>query len=133
MKCKLNEWVVFSVVLSLWLGCSKDEITGPGDTNQNHCPVISQQSDTSTALGDTLQLVFAASDQDGDTLHFGLKSYCSWSELKNGQCPLATLNPHDGKFSFQPRTYDVPSRRFKVVVDDGRGGIDSTIFDVMVN
>jgi len=133
MKCTVSSWVVIGAILGLWLGCSEDKGTGPAQTNPNHRPVISMQSDTSTTLGDTLRLVFTASDQDGDSLHYSLTIYCSWSEIIAGHCPLASVGVRDGRFSFRPRTYDVPTRQFKVVVDDGQGGADSTKFNVLVS
>jgi hypothetical protein len=133
MKHAVTSWIVVALVLSFWLGCSEDTGTGPGPVRTNHRPVISQQAETSGVVGDTLRLSFAASDQDGDSLLFTLTAYCSWSEIMAGRCPVARVGPRDGKFWFWPRTYDVPTRQFKVVVDDGRGGIDSTKFDVLVS
>jgi hypothetical protein len=133
MKNTMSICIVIGVVLSLWLGCSEDTGTGPAQTNPNHRPAISLQSDTFATVGDTLRLVFAASDQDGDSMHFNLTTYCSWSEIQDGHCPRAGVGLHDGKFWFWPRAEDVPTRQFKVVVDDGRGGVDSTKFNVVVS
>lgn len=133
MKNAVSNCIFIGVVLSLWLGCSEDKGTGPVQPKPNHRPVISLQSDTSATVGDTLRLVFTASDRDGDSMHFDLTAYCSWTEIQQGHCPLAEMGLHDGKFWFWPRAYDVPARRFKVVVDDGRGGVDSTEFNVVVS
>ena len=133
MKYIAGSCIAIGIVLSLWSGCSEDKGNGPSPKPSNHRPALSLQSDTSATIGDTLRLVFTASDEDGDSPRFGLTVYCSRAEIFVGHCPLAEVGLLDGKFWFWPRTYDVPTRTFAVVVEDSRGGADSTKFNVVVS
>lgn len=132
-------WIAILLVLGFLLGCSEgwriESIDPLEPPEENHFPVIASQSDTFAIVGDTLRLEFSANDQDGDILHFEQEMPCTWEEVKNGNChlPIAHIDSRTGSFWFYPRTYDIPTRRVIVRVNDGRGGFDSTIFNVSVS
>jgi hypothetical protein len=116
----------------LLLGCS-DEIEKPPE--KNHPPIVTQQSDTSAIVGDTLWLQFSAADQDGDDLGFKAQVPCNWGEISTGSCnpPVAHVNFLTGRFWFYPRASDVPERVVEVLVTDEHGEYDYMDFDVSVS
>ena len=98
----------------------------------NRSPIIQAQSDTSAAVGDTLELWAVAYDADGDSLTYRLTILMRFSEIKSGYSPDANLDAKTGYFWFKPRAQDQPGRRFTFTVEDGRRGTDSTTFTVTV-
>jgi hypothetical protein len=128
--------IAIALMLGTWFGCSEDGSTGPASSN--HRPIVSLQTDTSGVVGDTLRLIFTASDQDSNSfqgsnkLRFHLIIHCTWTEIKQRSFAHAHVDSYTGAFWFYPRTYDMPLRQFSVWVDDDRGGTDTTTFNVSV-
>ena len=122
--------IVSLLAAVLLVGCAGDKGVGPD--GGNHPPVIQEIGDTTAVLGDTLRIQVVANDRDGDDVHFNLIIQCSWSDLQQDRCPHAGIKSSDLRFWFWPRTWDLASRQFLIVADDGRGGKDSTEFSVAV-
>ena len=139
MMTNTIRWIAFLLVLGFLFGCAEDrgiELIDPLEPpEENHPPVITSQSDTFTIVGDTLRLDFSATDQDGDSIRFEQEMPCTWEEIRTGQChrPIAHIDSRTGRFWFYPRTYDIPTRRVTVSVNDRRGGYAVTIFSVSVS
>jgi hypothetical protein len=124
-------WLVLSFVLPVLLGCNDDgKVTTLGPANAR--PSITSQPDTSCAVGDSLQLQVQAHDPDGDVLHYLVSFEIRWGDFISGHLPEGDINSQTGEFWFYPRSWDSPSRRVTFLVDDGRGGRDSTTFEVHV-
>lgn len=121
-------WAVAIVGAALTLcdGCST------ADDERNRPPVFVSQSDTSVAVGDTLRLTAIATDEDGDDLSYGLVVRFQWQEFRLDEIPVA-LDPGSGDFRYAPGSGEPSLRRFLFRVDDGRGGRDSTGFNVTVH
>lgn len=116
--------------LLIIMGCGDDD---GGVAPVNHAPVMAQQSDTTVAAGDTLQLWAVAQDSDGDDLIYSLTVHLTLSELKQGDIPDTEFDQQTGHFSFMTTAEDSPDRDFTFSASDGRGGADSTRFIVNVN
>lgn len=119
-------------LLVLWLpsGCGNGD--SPISPAINRPPVIATQPDTSVAYGDTLRLSASASDPDQDALAFALAVIATWEEIRTGYSAHAGIDAPTGAFWFFPGQRDIPSRSFRITVEDGRGGADTTIFKVTV-
>jgi hypothetical protein len=105
-----------------------DGCTGPS----NHPPIIEAQADTSAALSDTLVLWAIAHDADGDDLSYNVLIHITAEEFARGYIPAAWMHSPSGRFRFWPQTDDEPQRRFTFLVEDNRGGTDTTTFAVRV-
>ena len=125
---RLTPGLFILVVLAVGHGCDDDE---PAPMlPENRPPVLTDQSDTTGVLGDTLRLVARATDPDADDLEYVLVIELSLSEIREGYIPAASLSRQSGDFSFVPGSRDRPSRYFQFLVSDGRDGEDSTRFAV---
>ena len=125
-------WVCIGAmsVFVMVMGCGDN---GGGTAPTNHAPVLGPQSDTTVALGDSLELWAVVEDSDGDVLTYTLTVHLTLAEFKQGYFPDAKFNTQTGYFWFRPSSDDRPSRDFTFGVNDGRGGLDSTRFTVTVN
>ena len=121
----------FLLVLSWSNGCGDGGGNG-GTGLSNHPPVIEAQGDTSVVLGDTLVLWARASDTDSDELSYTVMAHITYEEFARGYQPDAWMNRTSGRFRFRPQADDSPQRRFTFSANDGRGGADSTTFNVSV-
>ena len=133
MRFALFVLLISMVVLLLAARCSNErgcDSTGPG--GENHPPVMQEIRDTTAVLGDTLWIPIEVSDPDGDELHFELLIECTWDKIFRDQCPRAGIRRSVMKVWFWPRIYDFGLSNFMAVVDDGRGGSDSTSFSIAV-
>ena len=128
MRVLISLLVLLGLILASGCGNDKPGPLGPA----NHAPVIQPQSDTSVALGDTLELWAHANDADGDELSYALAVHLTLTELKQGYSPDTGFDGATGYFWFRPKPDDAPARRFTFYASDGRGGIDSTTFSVTV-
>ena len=117
-------------MLLLTSACGDD---GGGTAPASHAPVMAQQSDTTVAAGDTLDLWAVAQDTDGDELTYSLTVHLTLSEIRLGDIPDTEFNQQTGHFSFRTTAEDHPSRDFTFSARDNRGGADSTRFTVNVN
>lgn len=139
LKANAIGWIGILLVTGFLFGCSEEEPFEPIDPIDpdvtNHLPVIASRSDTFAIVGDTLRLEFSATDQDGDSLHFEREIYCTWGEIRDGQChpPISHIDSRTGRFWFYPRTSDIPVREVTVTVYDARGGYASTTFSIYVS
>ena len=98
----------------------------------NRPPVMATQADTSCVIGDTLRLLAQAFDSDDDALDYAASIKISYEEFHSGYLPAGGMNAATGAFWFAPSNRDRTSRRITFFVDDGRGGRDSTNFQVTV-
>jgi hypothetical protein len=73
-----------------------------------------------------------AHDPDGDALEYSSSIEVTWEEIRSGYHPAGGMETETGRFWFRPSSADTPSRRITFMVDDGRGGRDSTAFRVVV-
>ena len=111
-------------------GCHGDSATSPQRTERP--PSLTAQVDTSCAIGDTLRLQAVATDPDGDALRYSASVEITFEEFTAGYLVNGGMNEQTGRFSFIPSQLDKPGRRVSFYVDDGRGGRDSTSFQVSV-
>jgi hypothetical protein len=118
------------LVLAVAGGCGDGEIRVTGPTN--HPPVLTAQPDTSAALGDTLILWAIADDPDNDRLSYNVLIHITSDEYSRGYIPDAWMHSPSGRFRFWPQADDEPQRRFTFLVEDNRGGTDTTTFAVRV-
>jgi hypothetical protein len=102
----------------------------PGPVNAR--PSITSQPDTSCAVDDTLHLLVQAHDPDGDVLHYMVSFEIRLIDFPSGHLPEGGINSQTGEFWFHAHSWDSPSRRVTFLVDDGRGGRDSTAFEVHI-
>ena len=124
-------WVLF-VSLAIPLGaCGGGGSTKP-EPEANHPPVIAQQPDTTANLGSTLVLQAQATDADADTIIYILRVFLRITDFHSGYRPDANMTNDGGVFTFTPSSSDFPVRDFEFIVDDQRGGRDSTRFRVIV-
>lgn len=128
VRCCLSLVLLSSLIVAC--GCGDD--SGPVSPT-NHAPVILPQNDTLVSLGDTLKLWASASDPDGNALKYRASVQLTLAELQQGYWPDACMDEHTGYYWFRPQVSDQPKRRFTFLVDDSRGGTDSTTFSVTVN
>lgn len=103
----------------------------PGDDDpipENHPPTIVSQPDTFVWMGETLELTARADDPDQDALTYYLVDFYT------DPCPPidATIDSETGLFQFVPQVSDSADRTFGFGVSDGRGGCDTTYFDVAI-
>ena len=109
-------------------GCGGED--SPVQPTANHPPVLQSQADTAGVRGDTLRLVAAATDPDGDAVSLDFAVIVTLHELQDGYRCHAGINRATGQFWFVPESLDVPSRGFRFMASDGRGGADTTSFQV---
>ncbi|MFN8178235.1 MAG: hypothetical protein U0167_09910 [bacterium] len=128
-------WILTWLRLPLFVGltalvaCRGAETTAP---QPNRAPFLSVQHDTSSAVGDTLRLHASAMDPDGDRLRYSATIEVTFDELRSGYRPESDMNGDSGWFWFRASAKDEPSRTMSFFADDGRGGRDSTTFEVAV-
>jgi hypothetical protein len=121
--------VALLALLPAMRGCGGDKPTAP---KANRPPVIRSQPDTTAAIGDTLRLRAVAIDADQDALRYSAVIVISSEEFHSGYLPAGGIEESTGVFWFRPGHLDLPSRRVRLIVDDRRGGRDTTAFVVTV-
>lgn len=121
-------WALLAGLTAL-VACRGAESTAP---QPNRAPALSVQHDTSSAVGDTLWVRASAVDPDGDCLRYSATIEVTFEELRSGYRPESDMNGDSGWFWFRATAKDEPSRTMSFSVDDGRGGRDSTTFEVAV-
>jgi hypothetical protein len=125
---------ISSVTIATCLSCGDKSVGPPAQTGHlNNPPVIVEHKDTSTTVGDTLRLYAEASDLDGDSLRYGGFVHVSLTDIKMGTIPEYQFIDNLRLLEFISHSYDRPSRKVTLYVEDGRGGADSTTFRVFVN
>lgn len=95
----------------------------------NHAPVfISVLNDNEITVGDTLQFIYAASDQDNDQISYSLYSV---TPAVNGKISLSSTS---GEFSFIPTDAD-SGKIFSVIIkaNDGEKEVYSSAANIKVN
>ena len=123
-------WLAVLTLLSAIYGCGGGDSTAPPPGNVP--PAITAQPDTTCAVGDTLFLQASAEDPDGDALYYSATIVVTMEELWHGYLPTGGINEETGRFWFRASHNDSPRRRVLFVVDDRRGGRDTTAFVVGV-
>jgi hypothetical protein len=133
---------ICGLFVAVLLSCSETENpiipTDGNDTDTipseppNNPPVVFEHPDTSTTVGSIIYLRPIAYDIDGDSLIYDCFVNSSWSDLKRGTVPNYQFFDELKVLVFAPQWYDRPSRRVYFIVDDGRGGADTTRFTVFV-
>ncbi len=95
----------------------------------NHQPSVALVADQTVVVGDTLRLVLAGTDPDGDRLDFRVTGLPDSARIVARSDTEAVLYWSPAITDTEPggRTYEV-----RVTVDDGRGGRAETSFDVLV-
>jgi hypothetical protein len=124
-------WLLAMGLLVLAGACGSDD--GGPVVPLNHAPILRTQSDTTVAVRDTLHLWAVAHDQDGDPLIYDAVVVGTLADFKLRGFPDTDMESTDGHFEFRARAIDQPDRMFRFLVEDGRGGRDSTTFMVIVN
>jgi|GEM_PF-4001621 len=129
-------WILLGLGMVMgWGGsCGDDEADrGPRVVAlENHAPSLVPQSDTTTTLGDTLYLRASATDQDGDTLVYGLVVEQTLREIEEGYLVKPSIDGGTGTFWFWPQARDRPARSFRFTAEDPLGAADTTRFTVEV-
>jgi len=118
-------WATFVLFVA---SCSDD----PAGVS-NKAPVMESQQDTTATAGDTLVLWAVAQDPDGDALQYGLVVFVTASQIFVGDIPNTDFDAATGRFEFRVFSSDQPEREFRFTAEDGRGGLASTEFNVIVN
>ena len=122
--------MLFSVLIS----CGSENLTDPGSKIIiNNPPVIVEHGDTSTTVGDTLLLYTGAQDPDGDQLSYDGFVHVTLTDLKNGTIPKYEFDNLKIVLEYRPSDYDRPKRKVSFIVEDNRGGADTTTFYINVN
>ena len=113
--------------------CDSENPTAPENKKTiNNPPVIVEHGDTSTTVGDTLLLYTDAQDQDGDSISYDGFVHITLTDLKLGTIPDYEFDRLTKVLIFRPRDYDRPMRKASFIVEDNRGGADTTTFYINV-
>ena len=126
--------LLVTMSLIILFSCGSENPTGPENKKViNNPPVIVEHGDTSTTVGDTLLLYTEAQDPDGDLLSYDGFVHVTITDLKMGTIPEYEFDNLTKVLEFRPRAYDRPIRKVSFIVEDNRGGADTTTFYINVN
>lgn len=89
---------------------------------KNFRPVIQSINDTSVQATKRFEIQAIASDADWDSLYFSFSSAPSWLNIER----------NNGLISATPTLTDTGYYNIRIMVNDGKGGIDSTSFYLTV-
>lgn len=98
----------------------------------NAAPTIEDIRDTSVVVGETLRILAAAADADGDPLRFSLQAFFNADDRFPDDFSTATIDSLTGEISYTPPEIERPLRRLRVFVRDDHCGSDSTDFIVQI-
>lgn len=94
---------------------------------ENNAPVLNAPSSLAMAVGETINIKFSATDEDGDTVVYDLRNADTDQLLESSK-----LNGLTGEVSFTASIDLVGHHLIKAIAKDGKGGIAEQVFSLTV-